>query len=97
MTSVNDDYQTFVFHQSVIVPRTVSGVVIAVHYFSARGVGTSPQEVCLDSFKAISLKALIKYNINFVSPLIPNLSIDDDYQTFASIIQLLLSALKLEG
>ena len=34
--SINDYYQTLVFHQSIIVPRTVIGVVIVVRYFSAR-------------------------------------------------------------
>ena len=50
--SIYDDNQIYLFHNSLIVPRTDVGVVICVHYFSTKSTKNSFPKVGMDSVKA---------------------------------------------
>ena len=44
-----EDYQSFLFHNSIIVLRTIVGTAIVEHYFSARSISNFSQENLLTS------------------------------------------------
>ena len=78
--SINDDYQTSVFHHSIIVHHSFVGAAIVVHYFSLRStIYFSARRLNQSN---IIIEKLIKNSMTFVSQLIPSLSINDGYQTF---------------
>ena len=81
--SINDDYQTFVLHHSIIEPRTVVCAAIVVHYFSVRTIiHFSPRNWFGVSQSNILLEELTKYKMTVVRLLMSSLSINDNYQTF---------------
>ena len=52
--SINDDYQTFLFDYSIILPGIIFGAAIVLNFSLQEEPYTSPQEVGLDSVNVIS-------------------------------------------
>ena len=46
--SINDDYQAFHFHHSIILPCTIFGAAIVLHFSMREVLYTSSKEVCLN-------------------------------------------------
>ena len=78
--SINNNYRIFVLHQLIVVPHTVVGTVIVVHYFLAGSaipfLARSWSGLCQSN---IILAESIKYYMTSDFQIIPSSSLNEDW------------------